>query len=195
MKFAIPLLLMLGVLPFSTNLKKSVDNYQRKEIQAHYFFIAENQKVIYFEDSLQNLKCAIYLQSQVETVTDRKKPDRTPTFVADKPNMPSIFLNNTFINVTNPLDHADKMVPESISSFTLYDDAYVMINMMYLSYTVTYNAVIMKLDKSNHVKQQWVVATEEPLTGKMLGDDNGDHVLDYKMNKETYTIEGNLKIK
>jgi hypothetical protein len=195
MKPAISLLLLAMAAFVHPDLKKSVENYQRKEVQSHYFFLNENQKVIYFEDSLGGVKCALYLQSQLETITDRKSPERQPVFQEGKPAIPAIFLNNTFISNASPLANADKWAPESVASFTLYDDEYMLISMMHLSYSITYNSIILKLDKSGHVRQQWQVATDEPLTGKMMGDDNGDHILDYRLNKETYTIEGNLKIK
>ncbi|SFE17251.1 hypothetical protein SAMN05518672_104754 [Chitinophaga sp. CF118] len=190
--------------------KEPVKNFMSHDVTVASFYLKKEQKVIFFEDTINGMECTTYLMSEVEVINKVGTPKRTPGFKRWTQDKPAISVNNSLFMSSLSIRNAGSLIPVSIAYFKFYDDEYIMINMQLFSVVAGefWSNILLKLDKKHKVIKEYVIESNEKMNRRKLGDYNNDHDLDYSIyNKEIsadgksmkrsmdiYSVDGDKKI-
>ncbi|SEL81172.1 hypothetical protein SAMN04488505_1021171 [Chitinophaga rupis] len=119
----------------SNSLGDNFDNsYHEKEIKCAKYPINDTLQVTFFEDTIQNISCALYLKSELDIVDLTRQPQNYPDVINYLNNQQAaLLINGTNIRLNAKIADAKIMLPATLITFNSSDKNYLLIEMNLIS--------------------------------------------------------------
>ncbi|SFE91271.1 hypothetical protein SAMN05518672_11225 [Chitinophaga sp. CF118] len=149
--------------------------YHERTIKPAIYSLNDQLKVVYFEDSIQEITCALYLKSELGVIDSTRRPINYASLLNNlESSKVMLIINNTSIKLNAKIRDSEIMMPTYLGYFSLFNKNYLLIKMNLVSSMsgdYWYN-LLLEIDSEGEIINQQGIET----TGEITFIDLKNHI-------------------
>lgn len=151
--------------------KKIISDYREKKIIALLCTANDTLNIAYFEDSIQYIKCALYLSTDISLIDSIRQPSNFKQLLSFFKSAPEVLIiNDERINLAYTPKDYKILLPTSIASFSFDNKKYLLIKSnLVSSMTGNYwHSILLEINDKGGVVHQYGKETNGEINNKQL---------------------------